>query len=349
MKHDHSLNVAVIGASGYTGVELIRLLLHHEYVNIAQLIAQSSAGKTICELYPHLAPYDLPDVIPLEQADFSNVDIVFCCLPHATTQQVVKGLPEHVKIIDLSADFRLKNVETYATWYGHEHLAPELQQQAVYGLTEIYKDAIKQARLVACPGCYPTGASLALYPLLIEQLIDTQHIIIDAKSGVTGMGRSLKQAGLYCEANEGVKAYGICSHRHMPEIEQTLSEATGSDIQVHFTPQLVPMSRGILSTIYVTLQADQTTDSLRNHLQASYENEPFIHICPDGILPSTRDVHGTNQCFMAVTQGRHANTAVIVTAIDNLTKGSSGQALQNMNIMCDLPETTGLTQVSVYP
>lgn len=343
------IKASIIGASGYTGVELIRLLHEHKNVELVHLIAQSNAGQPIGNIYPHLKPFNFPDLIALEEASFEEVDVVFCCLPHATTQEVVKNLPKNVKIIDLSADFRLFDPATYEKWYGHPHQAIELQKEAVYGLTELYREPIKTARIVACPGCYPTGASLPLVPLVRRRLIEHTGIIIDAKSGVSGMGRSLKQGGLFCEANEGVKAYGVCNHRHMPEIEQTLTAAAGKEVQVHFTPQLIPMSRGILSTIYVKLAKDIRTKDLRENLQQHYQDDPFVHILPEDQLPSTRDVYGTNNCIISVVRGRTSGTAVIVSVIDNLTKGSSGQALQNMNVMFGLPEETGLQQVPVFP
>lgn len=349
MPSKQKIRVSVIGASGYTGAELIRILLTHPNVEIKHLIAERSAGQTIEAIYSHFRNYDLPAVIRLDEASFNDVDVAFCCLPHATTQEVVKTLPEGLKIIDLSADFRLYDAETYAKWYGHEHLAPELQKDAAYGLTEFYRDKIKQARIVACPGCYPTSAVLPLVPLVKGKLIGLEHIIIDSKTGMTGAGRSAKQANLFTEVNENVKAYAVCQHRHMPEIEQTLTEFAGSDVQVHFTPQVVPMSRGILSSIYVHLNEGVTVDTLRQSLTDFYQQEPFIHILPEGELPTTRDVRDTNHCHISVVPGRSGKTAVIVSVIDNLTKGSSGQAVQNMNLMFGLDEMTGLTYVPAFP
>lgn len=345
----NKINVAVLGASGYTGVELIRLLLSHKNVNISSLIANSNAGKNIADIYPHLRFFDLPKLVSLDDVDFNNIDVVFCCLPHATTQEVVKKLPENLRIIDLSADFRLKDVLAYKKWYGKEHQAKNLQSGAVYGLPEIFEDQIKKAKLVACPGCYPTGASLALFPLLKNKLIEKDGIIIDAKSGVTGMGRGLKQGGLFSEANENIKPYAVCSHRHMPEIEQTLSIASNDDIKVNFIPQLVPMNRGILSTIYIKLNENKTVKDIRSHLNLYYKSNKFIKILDQGDLPSTKDVFGTNDCIIAVSQGRTKNLVIITAVIDNLTKGSSGQALQNMNIMFDLDEDEGLKLAPIFP
>jgi len=343
------INAAIIGASGYTGVELIRILLTHEHVEIKYLIAESNAGLPASEIYPHLSVFELPDLVRLSEADFSGVDVAFCCLPHATSQKIIKELPEHLKIIDLSADFRLKDVDVYEKWYGNEHAAIELQEDAVYGLTEIFREDVKNARIVACPGCYPTGATLPLVPLLKNNLIEGVDIIIDAKTGVTGAGRAAKQSFLFTEVNEGAKAYNVCKHRHIPEIEQTLSIASGNDIKVNFTPQLVPMSRGILSTIYVKIKDGVEVEQLRKSLNDSYSQEPFVNVLAKGKLPSTHDVYNTNMCNIAVVEGSTDNRAVIISVIDNLTKGSSGQAVQNIYIMFGLEETFGLKYIPVFP
>ncbi|MGE0754344.1 MAG: N-acetyl-gamma-glutamyl-phosphate reductase, partial [Alphaproteobacteria bacterium] len=269
-----ALNIAIIGASGYTGVELVRLLLWHPHVSIRLLTGDSKAGQPMAEVYPHLRQYELPMLVSLNEADFSDIDIAFCCLPHGTTQEVIAGLPADLRVIDLSADFRLADVKAYAKWYGHKHKAAHLQEQAVYGLTEAERAAIRDARLVANPGCYPTSAQLPLIPLLRAAAIEKDSIIIDSKSGVTGAGRSAKQSTLYTELNDGLSAYGVASHRHTPEIEQGLSGAAGSDVAVTFTPHLIPMSRGILSTIYVRLAGSHNTKNLRHILQGAYASEP---------------------------------------------------------------------------
>lgn len=345
----NTINIAIIGASGYTGAELIRLLNTHPNANISLLTGDSQAGKEMGDVYPHLRFKNLPKLITLEQADFSKIDLVFCCLPHGTTQSVIAGLPENVRIIDLSADFRLYNVETYAKWYGHAHQAVELQKTAVYGLTEHARDKVKNARLIANPGCYPTSSSLPLIPLLAAGLISSENIIIDAKSGVTGAGRAATQANLFTEINDGLKAYGIAAHRHAPEIEQNLSIASGKEITVTFTPHLIPMNRGILSTIYAQLTPGKTVDDLRSRLGSVYENEEFVHLLPAGIAPTTAQVRGTNDCVMNVFADRIPGRVIIVSVIDNLVKGASGQAVQNMNVMFGFPEKTGLELTAVFP
>jgi len=277
------------------------------------------------------------------------VDLVFCCLPHATTQEVVSKLPTHLKVVDLSADFRLMDPKVYAQWYGHEHHAVELQKEAVYGLTEIWRSAIANARLIAVPGCYPTGAQLPLVPLVKQAVIDADDIVIDAKSGVTGAGRSPKETSLFAEVSEGINAYGVASHRHMPEIEQGLSAAAGRPINVSFTPHLMPMNRGILSTIYVRYAKGATLGDLRKVLEQAYEDEPFVHVLPEGSLPSTHHVRGSNLCLIGLSKDRLSGRAILVSAIDNLVKGASGQAVQNMNVLMGFPETDGLRQEPLYP
>lgn len=343
------LRVAILGASGYTGADLVRLLLRHPRVEIAALTGERQAGRPLAEVFPHLAPYDLPDLVKIAEVDWSGIDFVFCALPHGTTQEVIAGLPPTLKICDLSADFRLADVESYAQWYGHEHKAPALQQEAVYGLCEINRAAIREARLVANPGCYPTSSQLPLIPLLRDGLIEADDIIIDAKSGVSGAGRDAKQANLYGEVAEGIHAYGIATHRHAPEIEQGLSQAAGRPVLVNFTPHLMPMARGILSSIYVRLKRGTTAADLRETLAARYADEPFVRVLPTGQAPQTRHIRGANFCLMNVFADRLPGRAILLSAIDNLVKGASGQAIQNMNIQCGFAETLGLDVVPQFP
>ena len=346
----NTLRTAILGASGYTGAELLRLLLRHPSVEIRTLTADRHAGKVLAEVFPQFGGHDLPILSRIEDTDWSGIDAVFCCLPHGTTQEVVAALPAHLKIIDLSADFRLFDVDTYAEWYGHEHRAPDLQKDAVYGLTELARDAIRRARLVACPGCYPTSAILPLAPLLADGGIDADAgIIIDSKSGVTGAGRAAKEANLYAEVAEGIHAYGIAHHRHTPEIEQALSAVADAPVMVNFTPHLMPMNRGILSTIYVRLANGGSPDGLRETLAARYDGEPFVRVVPAGVAPATRHVRGSNHCLIGVFPDRLPGRAIVVSVLDNLVKGASGQAVQNMNLVFDLPETTALEQEPLFP
>lgn len=343
-------NVAVLGASGYTGAEVVRLSALHPNIRITTLTGDRQAGKAFSDVFPHLVTAsDVPKLVKIDDVDFSGVDAVFCCLPHATTQKIISSLPTHLKIVDLSADFRLADVDTYAEWYGGEHSAPELQKEAVYGLTEIYRDQIKPARLVANPGCYPTTVQLPLYPLLKSKLILPEDIIIDSKSGVSGAGRSAKEANLYVEIAEGINAYGVSKHRHMPEIEQGLSEAAGEKVTVSFTPHLMPMSRGMQSTMYVKLADNVTVEDLRKKLVESYASEPFVRVLEPGVVPHTRHVRGSNFCLMNVFPDRLSGRAIIISVIDNLVKGASGQAMQNLNLIMGYPETTALMQLAMFP
>ncbi len=341
--------IAILGASGYTGAELIRLLLPHPHAEIVTLTADSQAGKSMREVYPHLDCAGLPNLIPLSAVDYHGIDVVFCCLPHGTTQQVIAEIPRHVKVIDLSADFRLADTDAYAQWYGHAHFAPELQKEAVYGLTELNRNKIKNARLVANPGCYPTSAQLPLMPLLKEKLIEADNIIIDAKSGMTGAGRAAKQTVLFTEINEGVDAYSISAHRHAPEIEQGLTLAYGKQVIVNFTPHHMPMNRGILSTIYVSLAKGKRPEDLVACLANAYQNEYFVRLTAKGVAPATHMVRGTNVCLIGVFADRLPGRAILVSVMDNLVKGASGQAVQNMNLMCGFPEKTALEQTALFP
>ncbi len=343
------IRAAIIGASGYTGAELIRLLAGHPRIAIGALVAARRAGEPVGAVFPHLAPYGLPDLVALDAVDWSAHDVAFCCLPHGTTQEVIAGLPRTLKIVDLSADFRLADTAEYARWYGREHAAPALQREAVYGLVEIARERIKAARLVANPGCYPTTAMLPLVPLVEAGAIDPDEIVIDAKSGVTGAGRSLREDMLFAEVAEGVHAYGIAAHRHAPEIEQGLAEAAGRAVTVTFTPHLMPMNRGILATTYVRCAEGRDADALRSLLAERYADEPFVHVLPAGRAPATRHVRGSNLCLIGVFADRRPGRAILVSATDNLVKGAVGQAVQCMNLMCGLDETAGLSGLPQFP
>ena len=341
--------IAVLGASGYTGAETIRLAATHPHLEIRHLTADRHAGKPVGEVFDHLADRGLPDLIKIEDVPFDAVDAVCCCLPHATTQEVVAALPDHLKIVDLSADFRLKDTAQYQQTYGRPHGAPDLQKEAVYGLTEQARGEVRSARLVANPGCHPSGPLLALMPLLAAQAVDPNFVVIDSKTGVSGAGRSVKENLLFTEVQEGLNAYAVGTHRHIPEIEQGLYAAAGEAVRVSFTPCLVPMNRGILATIYVRLGAGADRGTLEQVLREAYVGEPFVRIRPASRPPSTREVKGTNRCLISVHDDYHAGHAIIVTAIDNLVKGAAGQALQNLNVMLGFAETAGLEASALFP
>lgn len=345
------IRIGVLGASGYTGADLVRLAARHPNVEIAALTANTHAGKAMREVFPHFFMLDLPTLVEWEKVDWTKLDAVFCGLPHGTTQEITAAVlaanPE-IKVIDMSADFRLRDLDTYAVWYGHLHQAPELQREAVYGLTERYRDAIKSARLIACPGCYPTAALLALSPLAEVGLIDVSDIIVDAKSGVTGAGRGLKLNTLFSEAGEGLSPYSVAKHRHAPEIEQEIGLAAGATVTINFTPHLIPMSRGELCTSYVRLKG-ANADDLRSRLAEAYGDEPFVYVAPEGVLPQTQNVRGSNYVQIGVFADRVEGRAIVISVLDNLVKGSAGQALQNMNVAFGLEETTGLLQLPLFP
>jgi N-acetyl-gamma-glutamyl-phosphate reductase len=342
MKH----RIAILGASGYTGAELVRLIATHPSMEIVALSADRKAGQTMAEVFPFLRHLDLPRLQKIDEIDFSNVDLAFCALPHATTQVVVSALPRDLKIVDLSADFRLRDVAEYEKWYGQPHTAPDLQAEAVYGLTEFYREDIRAARLVAGTGCNAATGQYALRPLIAAGVIDLDSILIDLKAGVSGAGRSLKENLLHAELSGGTHSYSAGGkHRHLGEFDQEFSKIAGRPVHVQFTPHLLPMNRGILETVYV--QGDAKT--VHQTLVDAYKDEVFLQVLPFGALPSTRDIAGSNYCHIGVIGDRIPGRAVVVAVLDNLTKGSSGQAIQNANLMLGIEETAGLMLAPVFP
>ena len=336
------LKAAILGASGYTGAETIRLLADHPGVDAIAATGHALAGRQLSEIFPHLAGSADLAVVRADDVDWSQVDVVFGCLPHGTSQDLIESLPDHLRIIDLSADYRLTNPDTYQTTYGRAHAAPERLQTRIYGLPEWPQNDLCGADLVACPGCYPTASLLALLPLVAD-LIDPHAIIIDAKSGVSGAGRGLKEGNLFSEAAEGAHAYGVGVHRHAPEIDQELNRAAGrDDIAVTFTPHLLPMVRGELVTCHVRGDADQ----IHAALAAQYRTSPFVSVLPPGSPPpDTRHVRGTNHCRIGVWPDRVAGRTIVIAVIDNLIKGSSGQAIQNLNLAMGWDEQLGLSHL----
>jgi len=344
------VKVAVVGASGYTGVELIRLLDAHPDVEISCVTSRQNAGEEISSVFPSLLsriplvcdPVDV-DII-VDKADF-----VFTALPHKSAMEVVPDfLAAGKKVVDLSADYRLRNKEVYEHWY-QEHTSPDLLAEAVYGLPEIYRDRIGDARLTANPGCYPTSVALALTPLIRSGLIDCSTLVVDSKSGTSGAGRSAKTGSLFCEVNEGFHAYGVGAHRHTPEIEQTLSDLAGEDVVISFTPHLLPVNRGILSTCYATLRKPVSTARLLSVFRDHYSREPFVRVHAEGSLPNVAYVRGSNFCDLGMVSDSRTGRVIVVSVIDNLIKGAAGQAVQNMNLMLGMKEATGLTALPVFP
>ena len=339
-------NVAILGASGYTGAELVRLIATHPSLTIFGLSGNSKAGMSMAQVFPHLRHLDLPVLTTIEDMSFDGVDLVFCALPHATSQKVISALPKHLKIVDLSADFRLRDPAEYEKWYGKPHSAIEMQKDAVYGLTEFYRAEITQARLVAGTGCNAATGQYALRPLIAAGVIDLDSIIIDLKAAVSGAGRALKENLLHAELSEGYHAYAVGgTHRHLGEFDQEFSAVAGRPVHVQFTPHLIPANRGILATVYV--QGD--VDEIYATLTAAYAEEPFIVVLPKGEAPSTKHIRASNFCHIGVVADRISGRVMVIAALDNLTKGSSGQALQNANLMLGLPETEGLMLAPVFP
>lgn len=344
------MRVGIIGATGYTGVELLRLLLHHPEVEVTALTSQKYAGIPIDQVFPSLMKH-LP--LTCEELNVDQIskkaDFIFTAVPHKTAMEVVPLFHRQGKrIVDLSADFRFRNAAVYERWY-QKHTSADLLPESVYGLPELHRGKIRNAKIVGNPGCYPTGALIGLIPLVKKGLITVENIVIDSKSGVSGAGRDVVLESLFCEVNEGVKAYKIFAHRHTPEIDQELSQLVQKEINVTFVPHLIPMDRGILSTLYVRLTKRMKTEELLNVFQESYREEPFIRVHSKGKLPNTKDVRGSNVCDIGAAVNELDGRAVVVTAIDNLVKGASGEAIQNMNIMLGYPETAGLDVMPLFP
>jgi N-acetyl-gamma-glutamyl-phosphate reductase len=345
------VKVVICGGSGYTGGELLRILSGHPYIKITAVTSEKSAGKKVVEVFPHLHKYKGLIYEPLNKEKLLNkADIFFLALPHGTSQDIVHFLfSNNKRVIDLSADYRLADPKIYQKWYGIPHEFKSTLKKAVYGLPEIYRNKIRKAGLIANPGCYPTGAILGLMPAVKNKLIDISSIIIDSKSGTSGAGRKANLTVSYCEVNEGFKAYGIGTHRHTPEIEQELSILSGEKITVNFTPHLVPVDRGILTTIYATMGKKKTILEIVKMYSDTYKQEPFVRILEYGMYPNIKNVRGTNICEIGLKLNERTNTLIMVTAIDNLVKGASGQAVQNMNIMMGIDEKTSLDTIALFP
>lgn len=346
-----TIKIAICGGSGYTGAELLRILARHPLAEVCAVTSERSAGKKVADLFPHLHKYRSLTYQPLDKdLLLDKADLFFMALPHAASQDAVDYFFRHgKKVIDLSADFRLADAAVYEEWYKTRHEHAATLAQAVYGLPELRREAIRAARLIANPGCYPTSAILGLYPALSHGVIDSENLVIDSKSGTSGAGRKADISFAYCEVNEGFKAYGIGIHRHTPEIEQELSAIAARLVRVTFTPHLVPMDRGIITTAYGRLRRGVSTGEVLDMYRRTYEGEPFVVVLEEGLLPNAKQVRGTNYCQIGLRVVPRTGMLVVVSAIDNLVKGASGQAVQNMNIMLGLDETEALEDLALYP
>ena len=343
------IKAAVLGATGYAGIELVRLLTSHPEVSVELLGSKSFSGQKINEIYPNLSHVLEKECTEIDFDKVAECDIAFTALPHGASKDVI---PEIIKrgtrVIDLSGDFRYDDIKVYEKWYGQEHSSPELLEESVYGLCELYRDKIKNARLVGNPGCYTTCSIMGAYPMLAKGFGKAENIIIDAKSGVTGAGRGLALGTHFCECTESSKAYKVATHRHTSEIEQELSKAAGEEVIVSFTPHLVPLKRGILSTIYINLNNNYSAEELIDAYKNFYKDEFFVRIREKGDLPETKHVAGSNFIDIGIVKDPRLNRAVVISALDNLVKGAAGQAVQNMNIMFGLDEKTGLSDAGFY-
>jgi N-acetyl-gamma-glutamyl-phosphate reductase len=344
-----ALKVAIIGASGYTGLELLRLLLRHPHAEVVAATSRREEGKPLADIFPLLAGQTNLRFVAPQAPEVFAADLVFAALPHQAAMAAIPALlAQGKRVVDLSADFRLRDAAVYEQWYG-PHEAVAFLAQAVYGLPELRGAEVASARLVANPGCYPTATLLGLAPLLAKGLIDPDTIIVDAKSGVSGAGRGLTLGSLFCEANEGLKAYKVGEHRHTPEMEQEMSWLAGKPVTITFTPHLVPLSRGMLATTYARLSAKVTEDDIRSLYQEFYAGKPFVRLCPAGATPNALFVRGSNFCDVGLKHDLRTGRIIAMSAIDNLVKGASGQAVQNMNIMCGFPERAGLEALPLAP
>lgn len=344
------VQVGIVGGTGYTGVELLRLLALHPQAEVVAITSRSEAGVKVTDMYPNLrGHYDLafsePDAERLKQCD-----VVFFATPHGVAMSMAEVLTSAgVKVIDLAADFRITDLDVWAKWYGFEHSCPDMMEQVAYGLPEWFREDIKKANVIANPGCYPTSILLGLLPLMKADLIDIKGVIADGKSGVSGAGRGANVAMLGAEMSESFKAYGVAGHRHLPEMTDKLKVVTGEEVDLTFVPHLVPMIRGMESTIYATLKQDISQESLQALFEETYQNETFVDVMPAGSLPETRMVKGSNMCRLSVFRPQGGSKVVVTSVIDNLVKGAAGQAVQNMNVLFDLPENMGLNQVALLP
>lgn len=343
------IKAAVLGATGYAGIELVRLLTNHPEVSIEFLGSQSFDGKNINEVYQNFNHVLDLECHEIDMDKISKCDVAFTALPHGASKTVIPELIKTgIKVIDLSGDFRYDDVKVYEKWYGQEHSSPELLKESVYGLCELHREEIKSARLIGNPGCYTTCSILGAYPLLKNGWADTENIIIDAKSGVTGAGRGLNLAYHFCECTENSKAYKVATHRHTSEIEQELSHAAGKDIILSFTPHLIPQKRGILATIYMNLKTPRSVEEVHKIYEEFYKDEYFVRVKKCGTLPETKHVAGSNFVDIGVCVDERLNRAIIVSTLDNIVKGAAGQAVQNMNLMFGLDEKTALANAGFY-
>ena len=342
--------IGIAGASGYTGLELLRLLINHPKSEIVFLTSETYQGQVVSKVFPSLSGFTDIKFSSIDSVSSENCDIVFLALPHTISMQKVSlFLTENTKVIDLSADFRLKDPAVFKDWYSTQHQQPSLLKGAVYGLPEIHREAIKSARLIANPGCYPTSITLALAPLITKDWVDLSSIVADSKSGISGAGRKASLATQFSEVNGGISAYNIAVHRHTPEIEQELSALSNTDIQISFSPHLIPMTRGMLSTVYINLKKDMSNEDLLEYFKNFYADEPFIRILPLGEYANTHFTVSSNFCDIGVQVDIRNRRAIITSAIDNLIKGASGQAIQNMNLMLGISEKSGLSFPGIFP